>query len=182
MRRYSDYFTVPQDYKANMTRELINETPEAWLDFYPHKKFVEFLATLFDVITSGSKSVWLTGNYGTGKSNAALVAQKLFMDDETRVRSWFEHCKVALDDRESLENDLFARRNEGMLVVYDYNASGMGPTEEFLVRLEKGIIAALNERGLSIPASSNLDTMVGRLKREDAHFFATRDTIQGQLA
>jgi hypothetical protein len=165
-----------------MTKELIDETPETWLDFYPHKKFTGFLATLLDVMTGGSKSVWLTGNYGTGKSNAALVVQKLFMDDEARVRNWFDRCKAALDDRESLENGLFARRNDGALVVYDYNASGVGPTEEFLVRLEKGIIAALNERGLPIPASSNLDSMVERLKREGAHFFATRDTIQSRLA
>lgn len=181
MRHYSDYFTVPQDYKANMTREAINETPETWLDFYPHKKFSEFLVTLFDGITSGSKSVWMTGNYGTGKSNAALVTQKLFMDDDARVRNWFERCKAALDDRENLENGLFAYRKEGTLVVYDYNASGVGPAEEFLVRLEKGLIAALNERGLSIPASSNLASVVERLKREGTHFFITRDTIQGQL-
>ena len=31
------------------------------------------------------KSVWLTGPYGTGKTHAALVLQKLFMDDEARV-------------------------------------------------------------------------------------------------
>jgi hypothetical protein len=165
-----------------MTREAINKTPETWLDFYPHKKFAEFLATLLDVIASGSKSVWMTGNHGTGKSNASLVVQKLFMDDETRVRNWFELCNVALVDRESVENGLFAHRNDGTLVVYDYNASGVGPTEEFLVRLEKGIIAALNERGLPIPASSNLDSVVQRLKREGAHFFAIRDAIQYQLA
>jgi hypothetical protein len=181
MRHYSDYFTVPQDYKANMTREVINETPETWLDFYPHKKFAEFLATLLEEIAGGSKSVWLTGNYGTGKSNAALVAQKLFMDDETRVKNWFERYKDALDDSNNLENGLFARRNDGTLVVYDYNASGVGPTEDFLVRLEKGIIAALNEWELPIPASSNLDSVVERIKREGAHFFTTRDAIQGRL-
>jgi hypothetical protein len=183
MRHYSDYFTVSDDYKANMTREAINETPETWLDFYPHKKFVEFLATLLDGMTSGSKSVWLTGNYGTGKSNAALVCQKLFMDDETRVRKWFEHCKATLgNDRESLENGIFACRNDGTLVVYDYNASGMGPNEEFLVRLDKGIAAALNEQGLPIPTSSNLEIVVERLKREGAYFFAIRNAIQDQLA
>ncbi|MDR3320101.1 MAG: hypothetical protein LBS77_04055 [Desulfovibrio sp.] len=182
MSNYSDYFTVTQDYKANMTREAINETPETWLDFYPHKKFAEFLATLLDVITSGSKSVWLTGNYGTGKSSAALVAQKLFMDDKTRVRKWFELYQTALYDRESLEKGLFDRRDDGTLVVYDYNASGVGPTEELLVRLEKGIITALNERGLPIPANSNLDSVVERLEREGTHFFASRDAIQGQLA
>ena len=170
MRHYSDYFTVSDDYKANMTREAINETPETWLDFYPHNKFVEFLATLLDGMTSGSKSVWLTGNYGTGKSNAALVCQKLFMDDETRVRKWFEHCKATLgNDRESLENGIFACRNDGTLVVYDYNASGMGPNEEFLVRLDKGIAAALDEQGLPIPTSSNLEIVVERLSVDATH-------------
>lgn len=65
------------NYTSAMTREAINTTPERWLDFYPHAKYLEFLNTLFDE----SRSVWMTGNYGTGKSNASLVTQKLFMDD-----------------------------------------------------------------------------------------------------
>ena len=44
-RHYADFFYVPQDYKANMTRENINETPETWLQFYPHAKYVDFLQT-----------------------------------------------------------------------------------------------------------------------------------------
>lgn len=181
-KHYSDYFSVPQDYKANMTREAINETPETWLNFYPHQKYVEFLNTLLDGIKNGSKSVWLTGNYGTGKSNAALVTQKLFMDNEERVKRWFEQYQSALSNCESLEQELFAHRKDGTLVVYDYNASGVGPNEDFLVRLEKGIIAALSELGMSIPAKANLDIIIQRLRREGSNFFATRDSIQSELA
>lgn len=169
MKYYSDYFVVPQDYKANMTREAINETQETWLNFYPHKKFAEFLETLLDGFKS-NLSTWLYGNYGTGKSNAALVTQKLFMDDAERVHSWFRSCADALSDREALEKDLFAHRNEGTFVVYDYNASGVGPKEDFLVRLEKGIVATLRERGLTVPAKANLDSIIERLKREADHF------------
>lgn len=182
MRRYSDYFTVPQDYRPNMTREAINETPERWLDFYPHPEFEDFISTLLEVLESGDRSVWLTGNHGTGKSSAALVAQKLFMDEEPRLRSWFAANSKVLSDSASIEEKLFARRADSTLVVYDYNASGVGPTEDFLVRLEKGIIAALNERGLTVPAKSNLDSVIERLKREGADFFATRDKIQNKLA
>jgi len=183
MRHYSDYFTVPQDYRPNMTREAINETPERWLDFYPHPEFEDFISTLLAVLESGDKSVWLTGNYGTGKSNAALVVQKLFMDDEHRVKSWLAANSNVLSDSVPIKEKLFARRADSTLVVYDYNASGMGPTEDFLVRLEKGIIAALrNERGLTVPAKSNLDSVIERLKREGADFFATRDKIQNRLA
>ena len=91
-RHYADFFRVPIDYKPNMTREAINETPETWLYFYPHEKFIEFLQTLFSnsVLNGGGKSIWLTGNYGTGKSSAALVTEKLFMDDENSVNKWID--------------------------------------------------------------------------------------------
>jgi hypothetical protein len=135
------------------------------------------------VLETGEKSVWMTGNYGTGKSNAALVVQKLFMDDAVRVKSWLDkEDGKGLADRQSMENGLFARREDGTLVVFDFNAAGFGPNEGLLVRLEKGVIAALNERGLIVPAKSNMDSVIARLKREGAHFFTTRDRIQGKLA
>jgi hypothetical protein len=179
---YADFFTVPQDFKANMTREAINETPETWLNFLPHTKYVEFLNTLIQMLNGGSRSIWLTGNYGTGKSNAALVTQKLFMDDERRVREWFDQYKDKLSDNAVLFKNLFACRSEGTLVVYDYNASGVGPNEDFLVRLERGIVAALNDGNMTIPAKANLDEIIQRLIREDKHFFTIRDSIQGELA
>lgn len=181
-RHYADFFTVPHDYKANMTREAINETPETWLDFYPHTKYIDFLTTLISIVDGGSKSIWLTGNYGTGKSNAALVTQKLLMDDEGRVRQWFDDCKDKIIDGETLMKNLLARRSEGTLVVYDYNASGVGPNEDFLVRLERGIVAALRENGMIVPAKANLDDIITRVLREDKHFFEVRDSIQEELA
>ncbi len=183
MRHYSDFFTVAEDYCPVMTREEINKTPARWLDFYPHTEFEDICKTLLSVLGSGAKSVWITGNYGTGKSNATLVIQKLFMDDESRVRQWLdEHAINGLSDRDSLEKALFDRRAEGTLVVYDFNASGVGADDGLLVRLEKGVIFALTERGLSVPAMSNLDMVIDRVRREGSNFFKTRDSIQSQLA
>lgn len=181
MRHYSDYFHVKEDYCPNMTREKINEVPNRWLDFCPHVEFEEICNTILSVLRSGAKSVWITGNFGTGKSNASLVIQKLFMDDEERVRHWFEREKSNFLDRESLEKALFARRAEGTLVVYDFNASGVGANSGLLVRLEKGIIAALRERGMAVPAMSNLEMLIDRVRREGGNFFKTRDSIQNQL-
>ena len=183
MRHYGDFFTVADDYCPVMTREEINKAPDRWLDFCPHTDFEDICKTLLSILASGAKSLWITGNYGTGKSNAALVTQKLFMDDEARVRKWFdEHATNGLSDRDGLEKVLFDRRGEGTLVVYDFNASGVSADYGLLVRLEKGIIATLKERGLSIPAISNLDMVVDRVRREGSHFFKTRDSIQSQLA
>ena len=182
MRHYSDYFHVDEKYSPNMTREEINRTPERWLDFCPHAEFEEICKTLLSVLSTGAKSVWITGNLGTGKSNASLALQKMFMDDENRVRRWFErYGDSGFSDRETLEKTLFARRAEGTLVVYDYDASGVGANSGLLVRLEKGIIAALNEHDMIVPAMSNLEILIDRVSREGENFFKTRDSIRNQL-
>lgn len=181
IRHYSDYINVPADFKANMTREAINETPETWLEFYPHVKYVAFLETLIETINGGSKSIWFTGNYGTGKSNASLVVQKLFMDDEVRVNRWFDKFKDKIENCETIKKKLFARRREGTLVVYDYNSAGIGANEDFLVRLERSIVSALNEREMIVPPKANLDVVIERLREEDKLFFTARDEIQSEL-
>lgn len=181
-RHYADFFSVPQDYKANETRDSVNDAPDTWMKFYPHTKYVEFLSTLLEVINGSDKTIWLTGNYGTGKTIAVLVTQKLFMDEESRVKQWFVDRKNALEDGETIQNNLFACRNEGTLVVYDYNADGLDANEGFLVRLERGVVSALNENGMLVPAKANLDEITDRLHREGENFFKTRDKIRDKLA
>ncbi|WP_400196992.1 hypothetical protein [Candidatus Methanarcanum hacksteinii] len=162
-----------------MTREVIDETPDKWLDFFPHETFLNFINTLFEAIRGGSKSLWLTGNYGTGKSNAALVTQKLYMDDLDRVKKWFSDNEIAKTHEDMLD-ELIKEREEGTLVIYDYNASGISPNEEFIVRLEKTIITSLRGK-YDIPAQSNLDAVIERITREGEHFFAVRDEISEEI-
>ena len=175
---YSDFFHVPDNYRSVMTREAINETPDTWTDFYPHAKFTEFLRTFFDE----TRSVWLFGNFGTGKSNAALVTQKLFMDDAKRVNDWFDEHRNEIPNCEHVREQLMKTRGKGTFVVYDYNASGLNPDKEFLVRLEKTIQDALRDAGLKVPANANRDEVITRLRREGAHFFETRDSIARPMA
>ena len=83
--RYNDYLQVQANFHPVMTREAIDATPETWMEFFPHETYLNFLNALLEGVLGGTKSVWLYGNFGTGKSAAALVTQKLFLDDEERV-------------------------------------------------------------------------------------------------
>jgi len=76
---YKDYFGVRPDYAPCMTLADIDKTPETWLGFYPHDSFVEIVRELLKSLEGGTKTLWITGAYGTGKSHASLVLQKLFM-------------------------------------------------------------------------------------------------------
>ena len=72
-KHYCDYITVDEEYRPVMDKATINKKVDTWLSFFPHEKYLKFLQKLQAQLNEGSKSVWLYGNYGTGKSHAALV-------------------------------------------------------------------------------------------------------------
>ena len=123
MTFYKDYFGIRPDYAPIMTRANIEKSPETWLAFYPHDSFVEILRELLKSLNGGKKTLWITGAYGTGKSHASLVLQKLFTDDGARVQKWLDLRKAQIPD--PVRKGVLKRRGEKMLVVYDVNADGM---------------------------------------------------------
>jgi hypothetical protein len=181
-RNYSDFIRVREKYAPNMTREEINTEPDKWLDFLPHQKYCEFLDALLNSLLKGTKSTWLLGNYGTGKSHAALVTQKLFSDVPERLNRWFKEHRDEFADPTGIRTRLDKCRKEGTLFVYDYNAQGLGPNKEFLVRLEKGVVGALHENGMAVPGGGNTDGIIERLKREGDNFFQALAEIEDKLS
>lgn len=179
MAFYKDYFMIDEQYTPNMTREAINRDSKMWLQFYPHESFVAFLRAVLGQMDGGKKSVWLTGPYGTGKTHAALVLQKLFMDDEARVIEWLDKRKEQVPP--AIRKALLDRRKDGTLVVYDYNSDDVGPKEQFLVRIEQAIVKALQDNKLVAPPKGSLENMIARIYEENGNFFKTRDQMQHEL-
>jgi len=180
MAFYKDYFGIRPDYAPCMTLADINKTPETWLGFYPHDSFVAILREVLKSLEGGNKTLWITGAYGTGKSHASLVLQKLFTDDEVRVLKWLALRKAQIP--EPVRKGLLARRGEKALVVYDVNADGVDAKNQFLMRLQRGITKALEAGGHSIPLKGKLDEVIERIRQDEPHFFAKRDAIQARLS
>jgi len=180
MAFYKDYFGIRPDYAPCMTLADINKTSETWLGFYPHDSFVEILRELLKSLEGGNKTLWITGAYGTGKSHASLVLQKLFTDDEARVLKWLTLRKAQIP--EPIHKRLLARRGEKELVVYDVNADGVDAKNQFLMRLQRGITKALEADGHTIPLKGKLDEVIERIRQDEPHFFAKRDVMQAQLS
>jgi hypothetical protein len=128
-----------------MTAKCINETPDKWLDFYPHTEFEEICKTLLSILSTGAKSVWITGNYEPASQCRACI-QKLFMDDDTRVRQWLDNYpsngyqseqvlkRPYLSDVMRVRLSYMTMMLQVLEQAMDYGAFG------------KGIIAALTER------------------------------------
>ena len=177
---YRDYFDVRPDYAPCMTLADINKTPKTWLGFYPHESFVEILRELLKSLDGGKKTLWITGAYGTGKSHASLVLQKLFMDEEERVLEWLDLRKAQIPEPVSMK--LLARRNEKVLIVYDVNSDNVDAKNQFLMRLQRGITKALKTGGHTIPLKGKLDEVIERIRQDGTHFFEKRDEMQAQLS
>jgi hypothetical protein len=180
MAYYKDYFGIRPDYAPCMTLADINKTPETWLGFYPHDSFVEIMRELLKSLEGGNRTLWITGAYGTGKSHASLVLQKLFMDDEVRVQKWLSQRKAQIPD--PVRKGLMARRGEKVLVVYDVNTDGVDAKNQFLMRLQRGITKALEAGGHTIPLKGKLDEVIERIRQDEPHFFAKRDAMQARLS
>ena len=180
MALYKDYFGIRPDYAPCMTLADINKSPETWLGFYPHESFVDIMRELLKSLEGGHKTLWITGAYGTGKSHASLVLQKLFTDDETRVQKWLVQRKAQIP--EPVQKSLLMRRGEKTLVVYDVNTDGVDAKNQFLMRLQRGITKALEAAGHTIPLKGKLDEVIERIRQDEPHFFAKRDAMQAKLS
>ncbi len=177
--KYKDYFFVDQNFKPCMSKDAINETPDYWKNFYPHESFVKFLHTVLSSLSGSEQTVWLGAAYGTGKSHAVLVLQKLLTDDSTRVKDWLEEHKERIS--ESVRTTLWNLREQKPLVIYDCGTDGIygnNAANQFLVRLQQSIIAALKERNISIPVMGKLDELLEQIRNIETHFFKKRDEIQ----
>ena len=180
MAFYKDYFGIRPDYAPIMTRANIDKSPETWLAFYPHDSFVEILRELLKSLNGGKKTLWITGSYGTGKSHASLVLQKLFTDDEARVQKWLELRKAQIPD--PVRKGMLERRGKKTLVVYDVNADGVDAKNQFMMRLQCGITKALEAGGHTISLKGKLDEVIERIRQDEPYFFAKRDAMQDQLS
>ncbi len=180
MALYKDYFGIRPDYAPCMTLADINKQPKTWMGFYPHESFVEILRELLKSLDGGKKTLWITGAYGTGKSHASLVLQKLFMDDDERVIEWLNLRKAQIP--EPVCKGLLARRDEKILVVYDVNSDDVDAKNQFLMRLQRGITKALKADGHTIPLKGKLDEVIERIRQDGTHFFEKRDEMQARLS
>lgn len=177
---YREFFQPKADYKPVMTKEGINATPDTWLNFYPHQTFVKILETLFQKFENGDRSAWIYGAYGTGKSHAALVIQKLFMDDAARVEKYCADYKKEIPT--PIADSLRKWRKQKALVVYRSGTDQVATPQQLLVGIERSVREECRALGYRIPSLSGYETLLARIRRDEAVFFAKRDEIQPELA
>lgn len=151
---YSDYFNIDPLYLPAVNERAMEENPELWKTFYPHKAFVGLLKDTIKVLTRKQKvSIWVEGAYGVGKSHAVLTLKKLLDADESTTREYFSENENRLSV--DLQNEFLSLKSspsERVLTVHRYGSSNIDGDDALFTAVQESVASALKDAGIDVDA------------------------------
>ena len=143
---YQDYFNIDPKYYAAVTADLIQQGKVSWKNFYPHETFVKLLETTYKVLSgSGTRSVWVEGAYGTGKSHAALTVKSLVDASVEEVIAYFNEYGLSPDLRDKYVS---LKAGGTILTIHRIGSAGIHTDMDLVLAVQQSIMAALREHGI----------------------------------
>ena len=162
---YRAYFDIDANYFPQVTESAIQESENLWTRTYPHETFLELLRQMENVMGRQEKrSIWISGAYGTGKSQCAYALKKILDVPEEQLRSYWEDYKV-LQHKGDLLNKLLGYKKGGIVTVYRY-ARTPDSTRDLLFAVQESVQAALHERGLYEGENTLKDSVIHWLEKD----------------
>jgi len=145
---YNEYFNIDPKYYAAVTADLIDQGKVSWKGFYPHETFVKLLETTYKVLSGGAtRSIWVEGAYGTGKSHAALTVKSLVDASVDEIVAYFDDYGLSSDLRDrfvSLKAD-----GSNILTIHRIGSAGINTDMDLVLAVQQSIMAALKEKGIN---------------------------------
>lgn len=143
---YKDYFNINPKYYAAVTADLIEQGKVSWKDFYPHETFIRLLETAYKVLSgSATRSIWVEGAYGTGKSHAALTVKSMIDASDEEVEEYFQDFGLRTD----LRDKLISVKNSGkILTIHRIGSAGIQTDTDLVLAVQQSVMTALKENGI----------------------------------
>lgn len=170
-QRYSQYFNIDEKYYAVVTKELIDEGKVRWEGFYPHETFIQLLHQVVTMLSGKeTKSIWVEGTYGTGKSHATLTLKCLLEAPEGAVRAYFKDYGLS----EDLCNKFLAARSEEMngklIVVHRIGSSNIKNDDDLIWAVQDSVSRALRDAGVENMAAGTMkDALIAWINERPAN-------------
>lgn len=151
---YKDYFNIDPKYYAAVTADLIKSGEVKWTSFYPHDTFVKLLEKTH-IMLSGkdSRSLWVEGAYGTGKSHAALTVKSLLEAGDDEIRAYFNDYGLSEDLCQKLITD---KSNGRLITIHRIGSASIRSDQDLILALQDSIMTALQEHGITNRGESSL--------------------------
>lgn len=151
---YQDYFNIDPKYYAAVTADLIKSGKVKWTAFYPHETFVRLLEKTH-IMLSGkdSRSLWVEGAYGTGKSHAALTVKSLLEASDDEIQAYFDDYGLNKD----LCQQLITDKNNGKLItIHRIGTASIRSDQDLILAIQDSVIDALHKHGIENRGEASL--------------------------
>ena len=166
--RYNEIIGLHEYFQPNY--DLTNEVETYWKQFIPNKKFFDALATTLNSIERGepdeSKSLWLQGTYGTGKSHATAVIKHLLYDAWDKINDYIEENLEDTQLKFRLKN--FRERKRVFPVVLK-GTSSVVDNRTFALVIEKAVKNELRKEKIEISTKSDFEKLIYQIDTNPAH-------------
>ena len=151
---YRDYFNIDPKYYASVTEDLIKKRAVRWDGFYPHDTFVKLLKAVHTMLSGkDSRSLWIEGAYGTGKSHAALAVKSMLEASDDEVRNYFTEFGLANDLCEQILTD----KNAGKLItVHRIGSASIRSDQDLILAIQDSITEALRKHDIENKGETSL--------------------------
>ena len=164
---YEDYFAIDPNYYAAVDEELIKTGKVKWEFFYPHETFVKLLEKTH-IMLSGrdSRSLWVEGAYGVGKSHAALTIKSLLEAEDNKIRAYFQNYGLNMDLCQKLITD----KNGKLITIHRIGSAAIRSDQDLILAMQDSISAALKAHGITNRGETSLrDAALKWLEEKDAN-------------
>lgn len=143
---YHQYFQIDPKYYAAVTADLIEQGKVSWNGFYPHETFVKLLETTYRVLSGqATRSIWVEGAYGTGKSHAALTVKSLVDATAEEIVDYFNDYGL----NPTLRDKFVSLKSENILTIHRIGSAGINTDMDLVLAVQQSIMAALKAKGIA---------------------------------
>jgi len=165
MWQYRDYLTVSKDFIPVFSAAVDSKHKSTWKFFIPHKAMHDILQKLTKALernnVGDSRSLWMTGAYGTGKTFASFVIKHLLEDDLDEIEDYFQKHKMITPLW--LRFKALRERNR-YLVVYRSSSAHINSNRKLLMEIQEAIKEQLKNKGYKNAYTKGiLDTIMEKI-------------------
>jgi hypothetical protein len=178
--RYNEIIGLHEYFQPNY--DLTNEVGTYWKRFIPNEKFFSALIKTLNSIENDnpdeSKSLWLQGTYGTGKSHATAVIKHLLYDAWDKINDYIEENLEDTQLKFRLKN---FRENKKVFPVVLKGTSSIVDNRTFALVIEKAVKNKLKEEKIEISTKSDFEKLIYQIKENPANINWQKNIEESEL-
>ena len=154
--KYREFFDIDERYFPCIDDAAI-DAGAPWENTYPHSAFINMLTEMERALArqNSSKTLWIEGAYGTGKSQCAFALRRILEVPEDELRAYWDRYEP-LEKKTDLREKLIGHKKKGIVVAHRYASGGIMSARDLFFAIQESVKAALVQQNISYLGENTL--------------------------